>query len=262
MFDNLRDTLDFDDLLFDKRNKDYGAYQLRKKYNSVMVAGIIVTCLLVSAIIVLPFVINPRSDKVLSGGISYVQVRMDNLDPPVDEIVVPPPPPPREVARIQENIKYIPPVVVDSIIPLENAQTTTDDILAQATTDNIESGATGTGNDLLSGQPGVETDDAFFIVEVMPSFKGGDINKFREWVMKRTNYPQAAVDNRIQGKVYLTFIVETDGTVSNVTIVKGVDPIIDKEAVRTIQASPKWSPGLQRGQPVRVRYSMSLSFAL
>jgi len=262
MFDNLRDTLDFDDLLFDKRNKDYGAYQLRKKYNSVMVAGIIITCLLVSAIIVLPFIINPRSDRVLSGGISYVQVRMDNLEPPVDEIVVPPPPPPREVARIQENIKYIPPVVVDSLIPLENAPTTTDDILAQATTDNIESGASGTGNDLLSGQPGVETDEAFFIVEVMPSFKGGDINKFREWVMKRTNYPQAAVDNRIQGKVYLTFIVETDGTVSNVTIVKGVDPIIDKEAVRTIQASPKWSPGLQRGQPVRVRYSMSLSFAL
>ena len=262
MFDNLRDTLDFDDLLFEKRNRDYGAYQLRKKYNSVMVAGIIVGCLIVSAIVVLPFIINPRSDKVLSGGISYVQVRMDNLDPPVDEIVVPPPPPPREVARIQEIVKYIPPVVVDSIIPLENAQTTTDDILAQATTDNIESGATGTGNDLLSGQPGVETDDAFFIVEVMPSFKGGDLNKFREWVMKRTNYPQAAVDKRIQGKVYLTFIVETDGTVSNVTIVKGVDPIIDKEAVKTIESSPKWSPGLQRGQPVRVRYSMSLSFTL
>ena len=80
--------------------------------------------------------------------------------------------------------------------------------------------------------------------------------------MKRTNYPQAAVDSRIQGKVYLTFIIETDGSVSNVTIVKGVDPLIDVEAVRTIQSSPKWSPGLQRGQPVRVRYSMSLSFLL
>ena len=54
----------------------------------------------------------------------------------------------------------------------------------------------------------------------MPSFKGGDINKFREWVMRRTNYPQAAVDNRIEGKVYLTFIVETDGTVTNVTVVR------------------------------------------
>ncbi len=73
----------------------------------------------------------------------------------------------------------------------------------------------------FTGQEGIETDEAFFIVEVMPAFKGGDINKFREWVMRRTNYPQAAVDNRIQGKVYLTFIVETDGTVSNVTSCKG-----------------------------------------
>ena len=119
---------------------------------------------------------------------------------------------------------------------------------------------TGTGDDLLSGQDGTETDEPFFLVEVMPSFKGGDINKFREWVQKRTNYPQAAVDNRIQGKVYLTFIVEKDGSVSNVTVVKGVDPIIDNEAVKAIQASPKWSPGLQRGQPVSVRYSMSSEF--
>ena len=78
----------------------------------------------------------------------------------------------------------------------------------------------------------------------MPSFKGGDINKFREWVQKRTNYPQAAIDNKIQGRVFLTFIVEKDGSVSNVTVVKGVDPIIDDEAVKAIQASPKWSPGL------------------
>ena len=262
MFDNLRDTLDFDDLLFESRNRDYGAYQLRKKYNSVMAAGIVLATFLVSAAVVLPYIISPRSGKVIAGGISYVQVQMDNLEPPMDEIVVPPPPPPSEAARMQEIVKYVPPVVVDTILPLETSQATTDDILAQPATENIETGGTGTGDELLTGQEGIETDDAFFIVEVMPAFKGGDINKFREWVMRRTNYPQAAVENRIQGKVYLTFIVETDGTVSNVIIVRGVDPIIDKEAVSTIQSSPKWSPGLQRGQPVRVRYSMSLSFSL
>jgi periplasmic protein TonB len=262
MFDNLRDTLDFDDLLFETRNRDYGAYQLRRKYNSVMVTGIVLASLLISVAVILPFIISPHSGKILAGGISYVQVQMENLEPPIDEIIVPPPPPPPEAARMQEIIRYVPPVVVDTVLPLEASQTTTDDILAQSSTDNIEAGGTGTGNDLLSGQDGIETDEAFFIVEVMPAFKGGDINKFREWVLRRTNYPQAAVDKGIQGKVFLTFVVETDGTVSNVTVVKGVDPLIDKEAVRTIQSSPKWSPGLQRGQPVRVRYSMSLSFSL
>jgi protein TonB len=262
MFDNLRDTLEFDDLLFESRNREYGAYQLRKKYNGVIVAGILLASLLVSAAVILPFMLSSDSGKVINGGISYVQVQMENLEPPVDEIVVPPPPPPAEAARMQEIVKYVPPVVVDSILPLESITSTNDDILAQPTTENIETGGTGTGDELLTGQDGIATDEAFFIVEVMPAFKGGDINKFREWVMRRTNYPQAAVDNRIQGRVYLTFIVETDGTVSNVIVVKGVDPLIDKEAVRTIESSPKWSPGLQRGQPVRVRYSMSLSFSL
>ena len=83
-----------------------------------------------------------------------------------------------------------------------------------------------------------------------------------EYLAITIDYPQIAIDNKISGKVFLTFIVEKDGSVSNVTVVKGVDPIIDIEAVKTIQSSPKWNPGLQRGQPVRVRYSIGLNFAL
>ncbi|MCX6322020.1 MAG: energy transducer TonB [Bacteroidia bacterium] len=260
MFDNLRKVMDFDDLLFETRNRDYGAYQLRKRYNSVVIAGIILASLLVSSAVIIPFIFNPDSDRVLSGGFKYVQVQMENLDPPIDEIIVPPAPPPPEAARIQEVVKYTPPVVVDTVLPLETTLATTDEALAQPTSDQIEVKGTGNGEDLLSGQEGIATDEPFFVVEVMPSFKGGDIDKFREWVLKRTNYPQIAIDKKIQGRVFLTFIVETDGAVSNVTIIKGVDPILDDEAVKTIQASPKWSPGLQRGQPVRVRYQMSLSF--
>lgn len=262
MFDNLRDTLAFDDLLFEGRNKDYGAYQLRKKYNSVMVAGIILAVLIVSFLVILPFALTPHSDKVLTGGISYVRVQMENLNPPPDEIYVPPPPP-AAASRISEAVKYVPPVVVDSVLPIEKSQTATDEFLVQSNSDNdnLVQG-NGTGDEAFTGQTGTETDEPFFLVEVMPSFKGGDINKFREWVQRRTNYPQAAIDNRIQGRVFLTFIVESDGAVSNVTVVKGVDPLIDNEAVRAIQSSPKWSPGLQRGQAVRVRYSMWLSFTL
>ena len=259
MFDNLRDTLDFDDLLFNDRNRDYGAYQLRKRYNSVVVAGISLAILLVSAVVVIPFISFPHKDKVLNGGISIVRVQMENFEAPIDRIVVPPPPPPEE-AKMQEIVKYVPPVVVDTVLPVEKSQTTTDDVLAQSENNSAGPGSNGTGDDLLSGQDGSETDEPFFLVEIMPSFKGGDINKFREWVQRRTTYPQAAIEYKIQGRVFLTFIVETDGAVSNVTVVKGVDPIIDNEAVRAINSSPKWSPGLQRGQPVRVRYSMWLSF--
>ena len=262
MFDNLRDTLEFDDLLFEKRNRDYGAYQLRKKYNSVVFGGIIFASLLISAIVIIPSVISGRSGKVLSGGISYVRVQMDNLEPPVDEIIVPPPPPPPEAVKQQEVMKYIPPVVVDTVLPLEPTQTATDDFLVKSTDDNIVARGNGNGDNTLTGQDGIDTDEPYFLVEVMPAFKGGGLEKFREWVTKRTPYPEMAVKNRIKGTVYLTFIIEKDGSVSNVTVVKGVDPILDNAALKAIQSSPKWSPGLQRGQPVRLRYSLGLNFAL
>ena len=260
MFDNLRNVMDFDDLLFETRNRDYGAYQLRKRYNSVVIAGIIIASLLVSSAVIIPFFLTPDSDRAISGGLNYIQVQMENLDPPVDEILVPPPPPP-EAVSVQEVIKYAPPVVVDTLMPFEPTLATIEDALNISASDLIEVNGTGNGEELLSGQEGTATDEPLFLVEVMPSFKGGDIEKFRLWVRMRTNYPQIAIDKKIKGRVFLTFVVETDGSVSNVTVEKGVDPILDEEAVKTIQASPKWSPGLQRGQPVRVRFRMSLLFA-
>jgi protein TonB len=260
MYDNLRHTLDFDDLLFEKRNRDYGAYQLRKRYNSVVITGIIFASLFVISIVVIPFILSGRSDKVVRGGGNFIQVSMDALQPPPEDVYIPPAPPPPQAARIQEIVKYVPPVVVDSVLTDQNTTPTNDEVLASDDGDQKDTFLTGSGDDMSIGQDGSETDDPFFVVEVMPSFKGGDISKFQEWVSKRTNYPQAAYDNKIRGTVFLTFIVEKDGTVSNVTIVKGVHPLLDDEAVRVITESPKWTPGYQRGQAVRVRFSIPLNF--
>lgn len=259
MYDNLRKWLDFDDLLFQTRNRDYGAYQLRKRYNSVVITGIILASLIVSFAVILSFVLTPHSNHVLSGYGSYVQVEMENLEPPKEEIFVPPSPPPPQAIHVDEIVKYVPPVVVDSVPPLEKSLPSTDEFINQTTKNNVDVKGTGTGENLF-GQDGTETDEPFFLVEVMPSFKGGGLDKFREWVSKRTNYPQLAIDQKIRGTVLLTFIVEKDGSVSNVTVVKGVNPLLDQEAVKAISESPKWTPGLQRGEPVRVRYSIPLNF--
>jgi periplasmic protein TonB len=261
MWDNFRNTLNFDDLLFESRNKAYGAYQLRKKYNSVLIGGIILGSLIMCSLIILPFVLTQNNDKVLRGAGQYVQVQMQNFEVPPEEILVPPPPPPPEIVRIPETVIYIPPVVVDTILPSQPALATIDEIMTQTPSEVTTITGTGTGDDLFTGEGGSGGDEAFFQVEIMPSFRGGDIGKFREWVGNRTNYPQAAIDNKIRGTVHLTFIVEKDGSVSNVTVVKGVDPLLDTEAVKAISESPKWTPGLQRGQPVRVRFSIPLNFS-
>lgn len=252
-------TSDFDDLVFENRNREYGAYQLRKRYNNVLLAGTLIASLLVTLGVLIPFLIRPRSERVVSGGMGYVTVQMENLEQP-EEIYIPPSAPPPEPAKMQESVKYMPPVIVDSVTPIDKIQLSTDEIIASQEGELIEAQGSGIGGDLLPGMEGEGTEEPLFQVEVMPSFRGGDLTKFREWVGKRTNYPQAAIDNKIRGTVFLTFIVEKDGTVSNVTILKGVHPLLDSEAVKAISESPKWTPGLQRGQPVRVRFQIPLSF--
>jgi len=260
MFDNLRKALDFDDLLFQKRNREYGAYQLRKKYNSVVVAGILIATVAVSLAVILPFIIDGRSDNILTGSRGYTEFQMESLEPPMEEIYVPPAPPPPQSVQVEEIVKYVPPVVVDSIVLPENTQLSNDEYMNQTLAEDLGITGEGAGDTMSQGQGGGESDEPFYFVEVMPSFKGGGIEKFREWVSKRTNYPQAAIERRLRGTVNLTFVVEKDGTVSNITVVKGVDPLLDDEAVNAIAQSPKWTPGLQRGQPVRVRFIIPLNF--
>ena len=109
----------------------------------------------------------------------------------------------------------------------------------------------------------IEEEEVFFIAEDMPMFNGKDASDgFREYVAKNLKYPDIAAENGIQGTVYIQFVVEPSGSVSNVKVLRGVDPALDKEAVRIVQSSPKWTPGKQRGKPVRVSFTFPITFKL
>jgi len=102
----------------------------------------------------------------------------------------------------------------------------------------------------------------FQIVEEKPKFQGGDENTFTKWVFERLVYPEMAKENGVQGRVILQFLVNTDGSVSDVKVVRGVDASLDKEAARVVASSPKWTPGRQRNKPVKVRYIFPVIFQL
>ncbi len=251
---------DFDDLVFENRNRDYGAYQLRKRYFRALFTGLIVAVAVALISVLIPFLSRPDDEYVVSGGFGYsVSVQMENLELP-EQIYVPPAPAPPAASRPAESVEYVPPVVVDSIIPLDSSPVATDVALASSGDDLTEGPGSGFGEDLIPGGTGEGLEEPLFLVEVMPTFRGGDLTKFREWVGKRTNYPEEAINAKLRGTVFLTFIVEKDGSVSNVTVIKGVHPLLDEEAIKAISESPKWSPGLQRGQPVRVRFQIPLTF--
>ncbi|MFO7851481.1 MAG: TonB family protein [Bacteroidota bacterium] len=105
-------------------------------------------------------------------------------------------------------------------------------------------------------------DEIFVVVEDMPTFRGGDVNVFREWVQKNVSYPRIAAENGIQGKVFVMFVVDEKGQVTRAEIMKGVDPSLDNEVLRVVNSSPTWSAGLQRDIPVKVRFAITVNFQL
>ena len=115
--------------------------------------------------------------------------------------------------------------------------------------------------DYVEVEPEPEEEEVFMVVEDAPEFPGG-INALLEYLKKNIKYPAICRDNNIQGRVIVSFVVNKDGKIVDPEVVKGVNPSLDKEALRVISTMPNWKPGYQRGKPVRVKYSVPVNFRL
>ncbi len=107
-----------------------------------------------------------------------------------------------------------------------------------------------------------EEAEVFFIVEDMPTFQGGSLENFRNYVQESIKYPPIAMENGISGTVYVNFVVNKQGEITAIKIVRGVDPSLDGEVIRALKAAPKWAPGKQRGKPVNVSMAIPVKFIL
>lgn len=108
----------------------------------------------------------------------------------------------------------------------------------------------------------IEEEQIFYKVEKMPSFMGGDLTTFRNWVQGKVKYPQLAQENNISGRVLLMFVVEKDGSLTNIEVLQTPDSSLSEEAIRVLKTSPKWEPGKQRNQSVRVKYMLPIDFRI
>ncbi len=169
------------------------------------------------------------------------QLNLDDLEEEIIPITQqevkppPPPPPPPEVIEIVEDE-----VEIEEELEIEDTESDEDMII------EIEE----------------EDDDEFFmVVENMPEFPGGDLGLMK-YIQRNVKYPPIAKEYNITGKVYVSFIVDKSGAVTNVKIVRGVDKNLDAEALRVVKSLPKYKPGKQRGQPVRVMFTIPINFTL
>ncbi len=161
-----------------------------------------------------------------------------------EEVKPPPPPPPPKVTDVLN--------IVDDDVELEEELDIEDTEIDEDTEVDF---------DVSLEEEETEDAPVFFIVEEMPQFPGGD-TELRKFIAQSVKYPVIAQENGIQGRVYVQFVVGTDGAVQDVKVARGVDPNLDKEAIRVVKSMPKWKPGKQRGKAVKVSYTVPINFVL
>jgi periplasmic protein TonB len=248
----------FDDIVFENRNKEYGAYQLRKRYNRVVLIATIIGCAIIATAVIVPYINASRSAAHKMRDAKEVIAEMSN-DLQKEEAPPPPPPPPPPPTEQQTVIKYVAPVVVDSMkVEDESKLMISDEQVATTVNKEAVEIVEQKQEEQVVEQ---KEEEVFVVVEEMPEFPGG-IKALRAFLASAVKYPVIAQENGIQGKVYVNFVVNKDGSVSNAKVARSVDPSLDVEALRVVSTLPKWKPGKQRGVPVRVFYTVPISFVL
>ena len=169
---------------------------------------------------------------------------------PITQQMLKPPPPPPPAPKLTDLID----IVEDDTQIDEELEIQDVDDTSENTDVPIDASDFGPYGDEDTGDT-----EVFVVVEDMPSFPGGNVQK---WIAKNVKYPVLAMENGIQGKVFIQFVIERDGSITDVKVLRGVDASLDKEAVRVVKAMPKWKPGKQRGKPVRVSYTLPINFQL
>ncbi len=246
-----------DDIVFEHRNKEYGAYDLRRKYSRTMAISMVIGLVIVFTAVIVPYIRAKNIAQVKARDANEIIAEMAN-DLQQEEAAPPPPPPPPPPTEQQTVVKYVAPVVVDSVKPDEAAQFMTADDVAETVVDaDVVEVIAQVQEEVQEEAP----QEVFVVVEEMPSFPGGDTELFR-FIYDNIKYPELAKENNIQGKVILRFCVTYKGKVDQVSVVRGVDPSLDEEAIRVIKMLPLWKPGKQGGKPVNVWYSVPISFQL
>lgn len=264
------------ELVFAGRNQAYGAYKLRQGTGKRNVISIIaVVCLIIACQIGLT--IKKAADAEAAKRAAMNQaVELSKLEQPKKaevkqkQVKVEPE---KVVEQVKSSIKFTAPVIKkDSEVKPEDELKTQDQIMETKT-------AIGSfdvkGNDDVNGEvlkakeviaqpePPKHEEEAkvFDVVEQMPSFPGGP-SALMEYLHDHVKYPVVAQENGVQGRVVVSFIVERDGSITDVRVVRSVDPSLDREAQRVVSSMPRWTPGKQNGSAVRVKYNVPVSFRL
>jgi protein TonB len=259
------------DIVFDHRNKEYGAYDLRQHYGRNMVKAMGLTFAGIAVFVVLSIVLRPQIDHTRIIDVKIPE--MKKIVEPIKSLIEKPKPiesKPEEVkpAAPVKTVQNLPPVVVPNDPPVE-PHTTAE--LLNSTISNVDSkgedkpgnvlddkgtGGNGTGvappnNTIIDASDGG--------LQIMPEPVGGAA-AWAKFLQKNLRFPGIAQEQGASGRVFMSFVIERDGQLSNIKVERGAGYGFDEEAIRVLKLAKPWKPGIQNGQPVRVKYTIPISF--
>ena len=246
-----------DEIVFEHRNKLYGAYYLRKLYNKHVTRALLISIAILIVGLAYPLVSSfyaLRRAKYIEKSVSAEMMKMDK---PKEEAPPPPPPPPE---ALEQKVKFVAPIVTtDSVV--ETPDIFNQDDLNKKTVNEavaVEEVVEAPKEEVIEVE---EAKPIFTIVEEMPSFPGGE-GELAKFLGANIVYPQIAKESAIQGTVYVSFVVDSKGKVTDVKVLRGIGGGCDEEALRVVRMMPSWRPGKQNGQSVRVQFNMPIRFTL
>lgn len=268
------------DLIFEGKNKDFGAYKLRQasdgRHNKAFIfvlIGLVVVSVLIFSVVKVQEEIAKRELIAQAQEQKMAAMEMEEVEEPEEEETIieieQPETPPEEILNQQKMTEIA--IVDDSEVKEEDAVKSQSDLeqntaIAGALdfddgTDDI-SKITEQKVEIIQDKP-VEkkAEKVFNHVEQMPQFPGGDAELYK-FISNNLNYPAMAIENNVQGRVIVQFVVTSDGSVGNVKVARSVDRDLDNEAIRVCKKLPKFIPGKQNGQPVNVWYTLPVTFKL
>lgn len=262
------------DLVFEGRNQAYGAYRLRKstsKRNLWSLLIVLIAAVVIFSAIAIKNVIQANQKVAITTEVELSkietkkQAKVEKKAPVKIE-------PPKQVEKVKSSIKFTAPVIKkDEDVKPEEEMKNQDELQKTKTTIGAFNVV---GNDEVGGEvlkakeeiaqpepPKEEENKVFDVVEENPSFPGGQA-ALMQWLNANIKYPVIAAENGIEGRVIVQFVVSKTGSISDVRVVRGVDPSLDKEAVRVVSNMPNWTPGRQNGTTVNVRFTLPVTFRL
>lgn len=264
------------DLVFEGRNQAYGAYKLRKGTAKRNVWALIIVGL-AAALLYLGLQLQKMAEankKVENTqAVELAKLNTEKKEAKVEKKEIIKQEPEKVVEQVKSSVKFTAPVIKkdsevkeEDEIKLDEVQKSDKAVGAFTVEGNNE-----VGGDVLKAKEDIaapeppkhvaEETKIFTTVEQMPMYPGGDA-ALLGYLHDNIHYPTVAAENGVQGRVVVGFVVERDGSITDVKILRGVDPSLDREAMRVVKSMPKWTPGKQNGSAVRVKYQVPVSFRL